>query len=85
MRQLAWVVALVCSACGPDPGPRSREVVSEPAPVEPEPWSDAWLEREGLRYLDEPEFRRAQLETSLTTSCEPARSPSRWQSPCVEH
>jgi cytochrome c5 len=74
MRQLAWVVALACSACGPDPGPRSREVVSEPAPVEPEPWSDAWLEREGLRYLDEPEFRRAQLETSLTN---PANQYSR--------
>ena len=68
MRALAWLVALACSACGVE-AERSVEQAAEP-----EPWSDAWLEREAVRYLDEPEFRRAQLEASLTN---PANQYSR--------
>lgn len=30
------------------------------------PWSDAWILAAGERYLDDPAFRRAQLEASLT-------------------
>jgi cytochrome c5 len=36
------------------------------AGAEPAPWSDAWLDRERARYLDDPSYRRAQLEASLT-------------------
>lgn len=78
MRAIAWMLALACSACSVEAEPSSAAVQpnavasqpaidrSPPAEPSPEPWSDAWLEREALRYLDEPEFRRAQLEASLT-------------------
>ncbi|MFO7564852.1 MAG: hypothetical protein R6X02_19565 [Enhygromyxa sp.] len=70
MRRLAWVVALACSACAREAESPPREaaavIVSNTPEPEPEPWSDAWLEREAGRYLDELEFRRAQLEASLT-------------------
>ena len=34
-------------------------------PQEPEPWSDAWVAREGERYLGPTANRRAALEHSL--------------------
>jgi hypothetical protein len=34
--------------------------------LELQPWSDDWVLAEGLRYLDEPAFRRSALEASLT-------------------
>lgn len=72
MRALAWLLALACSACNVETQAAVRDRAAEPEPAatpkqpEPEPWSDAWLEREAGRYLDEPEFRRAQLQASLT-------------------
>jgi cytochrome c5 len=68
MRPLAWLLALACSACGVEASPSAgaAEPIVAPTLPELEPWSDAWLEREAERYLDEPEFRRAQLEASLT-------------------
>lgn len=72
MRAHAWLIALACSACSveTEQPARAREATSTSTDVAPErelePWSDAWLEREAVRYLDEPEFRRAQLEASLT-------------------
>jgi mono/diheme cytochrome c family protein len=38
---------------------------SASSPVEPEPWSPAWVARERDRYLTDGAFRRAQLERSL--------------------
>jgi hypothetical protein len=43
----------------------------DPAPVTKQepvlaPWSDAWLDAEATRYLDDPAFRREALEASLT-------------------
>lgn len=57
---LACVLALSCTACDRGPETIVREV------AEFEPWSNAWLEREAGRYLDDPDFRRAHLELSLT-------------------
>ena len=60
---LLAVVTLGCSSKSteraPDPTP--------PAPiVEPGPWSDAWILREGRRFLDDTAYRRAALERALT-------------------
>jgi hypothetical protein len=68
----AWLVWLVAAlACTPEaepsPSAPSIEPVGSPQPTPaPEPWSEAWLAQEAGRYLDEPEFRRAQLLASLT-------------------
>ncbi|PRP93790.1 hypothetical protein ENSA5_41910 [Enhygromyxa salina] len=55
------------SASEPPPVRASAAVEpdAEPEPA-PEPWSDAWLEAEASRYLDDPSFRRQALEASLT-------------------
>lgn len=49
MRALIVVALVACRAAAP----------------EPEPWSDAWLEREAERYLGPTAHRRAALEASL--------------------
>src|SRR5690554_6128609 len=70
---MRWLLAaLMLSACGRESDPAWAEAPVAARAPEPEvmpelePWSDAWLEREATRYLDDPEFRRAQLEASLT-------------------
>lgn len=55
-------LSLGCGAQSPTPAPDSVES-SEP---EPKPWSDAWIVAEGTHYLDDPGFRRAALEHSMT-------------------
>ena len=64
-----------CDARVEPPPPRARAREPAPAPESapepesesaPEPWSDAWLAAEATRYLDDPGFRRAMLEASLT-------------------
>ncbi|MEM6295848.1 MAG: c-type cytochrome [Myxococcota bacterium] len=63
MTRLLFIGAAALLAAGCD-GERS------PAPEHPPqtapPWSDAWIVAEGTRYLDDPAFRRAALEASLT-------------------
>lgn len=49
-----------------DEAPRPRAPSTSDAGEEAPPWSDAWLLAAGARYLDDPAFRRAQLEASLT-------------------
>lgn len=63
------LVGLLLVGCGAephhsktDPGEHSECV----DPADAQPWSDAWILAEGMRYLDEPAFRRAALEHSLT-------------------
>lgn len=46
----------------PAPTPTPTERV---AATEPEPWSDAWLLREGKRFIEDTPYRRAALERSL--------------------
>ncbi|MCW5807988.1 MAG: hypothetical protein KIT31_36890, partial [Deltaproteobacteria bacterium] len=65
----ALVAAVLAVACGertqaaqPPPAPPATEV---PTPVEAEPWSDAWLAREGQRFVSDTPYRRAALEHSL--------------------
>lgn len=57
------------SSSAPDSAPthqRDPSATTEPAqPGEPEPWSDAWLLREGERFLADTPYRRAALEHSL--------------------
>lgn len=62
------VASLAGCDAAPAPEPRSVDApVSPTSPEpEPEPWSDAWLEAEATRYLDDPSFRRRALEDSLT-------------------
>ena len=57
----AAVLSVLLAACDATPAAVSRES----APVL-EPWSDAWLDAEATRYLDDPAFRREILEASLT-------------------
>jgi mono/diheme cytochrome c family protein len=57
MRRLVLVVALAAIfGCDRSPGG---------APATAEPWSDAWIQREGDRYLADGAYRRAALEASL--------------------
>ena len=58
-------VGLACARTAPSPPPPEPVEV---APVEPPlaAWSDAWLAREGRRFLDDAPARRAALERSLT-------------------
>jgi cytochrome c5 len=74
MRGAPWLAMLVGMAACRDPSPPRSEPVPASAPVpasepvaasEPEPWSDAWLLREGRRFLDDTAYRRAALERSL--------------------
>ena len=61
---LVLIFALGCSSkpAPPDPAP----VAPTPFVGEPEPWSDAWLLREGRRFIDDTPYRRAALEHALT-------------------
>ncbi len=62
---LVLILAIGCSskpATPPDPAP----VDPTPVVVELEPWSDAWLLREGRRFIDDTSYRRAALEHALT-------------------
>jgi cytochrome c5 len=62
---LALIFAIGCSSkprTPPDPEVRPPD----PVPVEPEKWSDAWLQREGRRFIDDTPYRRAALEHALT-------------------
>jgi len=62
---LALILAVSCSSnpsAPPEPEPR----LPDPVPVELEPWSNAWLLREGRRFIDDTPYRRAALEHALT-------------------
>ncbi len=48
------------------PAPRGADEERPADQSSPEPWSDAWLVAQAPRYLDDPAFRRAALEASLT-------------------
>lgn len=64
-----WIVA-ACAALflscerAPAPSPTAHPTPLPSAP-EPAPWSDAWIAREGERYLSDAAFRRRALEDSL--------------------
>ncbi|MEM6996264.1 MAG: hypothetical protein AAF721_37500, partial [Myxococcota bacterium] len=70
--RLLAVLACVVS-CGQPPregDPRLPATEEQPATAatpddEPEPWSDAWILREGERFLHDTAYRRAALERSL--------------------
>lgn len=65
----SWLAMLAAAlACGepsppaePSPAPEVAEVAEELA----EPWSDAWMLREGQRFIHDTPYRRAALEHSL--------------------
>lgn len=77
MRGARWLTMLVClPGCADPPRPleppptREPTVTAQPGPSTeaeqpPEPWSDAWLLREGARFLADTDYRRAALERSL--------------------
>jgi len=50
-----WILLLALASCR-----------AAPVPAEPAPWSDAWILREGQRFLGDTPARRAGLEASLT-------------------
>jgi hypothetical protein len=52
-----WVLGALALAVG-----CTRTPAEAPSPA---PWSDAWLEAEATRYLDDPAHRRRSLEASL--------------------
>ncbi|MSP60450.1 MAG: hypothetical protein EXR72_08920 [Myxococcales bacterium] len=61
--RLALVLALTLVACKkPEPPPRGRTAEVRPPAV---PWSDAWLDGEAERFLDDLAARRGALEASL--------------------
>ncbi len=55
---MKWLLALMLASCRSEP---AAPVVAEPAA-----WSDAWMLREGQRFLGDTAVRRAALEASLT-------------------
>ena len=57
------LATLLLASCGT---PAEEPSQALQAVDELEPWSDPWILTEGARYLDDPEFRRAALEASLT-------------------
>ena len=61
---LIGVLTLLHVACGS--GETTQSPQGAPVPAEAEPWSDAWLQIEGQRYLHDASFRRQALEASLT-------------------
>ena len=64
---VAACAALSLLSCDRAP-PAGRAPAPAPATAPataPEPWSDAWVAREGERYLSDPAWRRRALETSL--------------------
>ncbi|HEY5933279.1 MAG TPA: cytochrome c [Kofleriaceae bacterium] len=61
MRSLVLAIAVL--ACSSKRAPvRDDAAVAIP---EPAPWSEAWLEREGKRFISDTAYRRAALEASL--------------------
>lgn len=59
-------LAVGCTRTEPPPPPPSTATGSAAvATPEPAAWSDAWLAREGQRFLGDPAYRRAALEASL--------------------
>ena len=62
-RLLVLVIEALSSACAADHAP---EPSAHDAPPALAPWSDAWLAREGLRFIEDTPYRRAALEASLT-------------------
>jgi len=51
----------------PRPAPGSGSTTVTPAPEAVlEPWSDAWMAREGRKFIDDTPYRRAALEHALT-------------------
>lgn len=57
------VVALALIAC--DRRAAREPVTADDAAIEPAPWSEAWLAREGKRFVEDTAYRRAALEASL--------------------
>lgn len=68
MRATAPLVLILAIGCSSKPAAPPDLVPVEPPPVvvEPTPWSDAWLLREGRRFIDDTPYRRAALEHALT-------------------
>ena len=68
MVRAGWLAMLALAVACDEPSPPSQR---PPAPAStaadqpPEPWSDAWLLREGERFLHDTAYRRAALEHSL--------------------
>ncbi len=54
----SWLLVLVLASCRSEP--------SAPVASDPEPWSDAWILREGQRFVGDTTARRGALEASLT-------------------
>ncbi len=68
VRRLAvFVLVLGCGGAGPrvDDAPRPDPARPTRDAAQPEPWSDAWILREGERFLQDTAYRRAALERSL--------------------
>ena len=63
-RRALEVVAGLAVAAGCSRGRRAADDAAAAGPAPP-PWSDAWLDRERERYLNDPAARRAALEASL--------------------
>ncbi|MBA3456929.1 MAG: c-type cytochrome [Deltaproteobacteria bacterium] len=67
VRAAVLLALLLASSCSSKPvPPPERDRTPAPVGVEPEPWSDEWLLREGLRFTADTRYRRAALERSLT-------------------
>ncbi len=66
MVRAGWLATLaVAVACDePAPSVSAREPVTV-LESESQPWSDAWLLREGERFIHDTAYRRAALEHSL--------------------
>jgi len=56
---------LACDTASPRPTPDPIGSGSGSNEIEPAPWTDAWVNREGKRFAEDPAYRRAALETSL--------------------
>jgi hypothetical protein len=65
MRALSLMLLLLACSKEPakQPDPLGTGSGSAEAPLEP--WSDAWVNREGRRFAEDTAYRRAALETSL--------------------
>lgn len=61
----ALVGLLAWSGCGAEPPATIPAPTERPSPA-PVAWSDDWILAEGSHYLDDPAFRRAALERSMT-------------------
>src|SRR5688500_7452062 len=62
MRLLAALT--VIAACS-KPAPEQQPPPPEPPGPEPAAWSDAWINREAKRFVEDVAYRRAALESSL--------------------